>query len=51
MVEYNVCSCIISDYGPLTRTTDPHVFKQRLNALAAHGGGDAPEMCLSGLQV
>ncbi|KAM9477192.1 von Willebrand factor A domain-containing protein 7-like [Clarias gariepinus] len=39
------------DYGPLTRTTDPHVFKQSLNALVAHGGGDAPEMCLSGLQL
>ncbi|KAK3554501.1 hypothetical protein QTP70_024406, partial [Hemibagrus guttatus] len=39
------------DYGPLTRTTDPNLFKNQLNALIAHGGGDAPEMCLSGLQV
>ncbi|MCJ8730232.1 hypothetical protein PDJAM_G00181910 [Pangasius djambal] len=39
------------DYGPLIRTTDPNVFKQRLNALTADGGGDAPEMCLSALQL
>ncbi|KAK2852313.1 hypothetical protein Q7C36_007514 [Tachysurus vachellii] len=39
------------DYGPLTRTSDPNVFKERLNALRAHGGGDSPEMCLSGLQL
>ncbi|KAF4090722.1 hypothetical protein AMELA_G00055150 [Ameiurus melas] len=39
------------DYGPLLRTTDPNVFKQHLNALEASGGGDAPEMCLSGLQL
>ncbi|KAK2852310.1 hypothetical protein Q7C36_007511 [Tachysurus vachellii] len=39
------------DYGPLTRTTDPNVFKRKLNALSAYGGGDPPEMCLSGLQL
>ncbi|XP_053478034.1 von Willebrand factor A domain-containing protein 7-like [Ictalurus furcatus] len=39
------------DYGPLSRTTDPNVFKQQLSALEASGGGDAPEMCLSGLQL
>ncbi|XP_017319799.1 von Willebrand factor A domain-containing protein 7 [Ictalurus punctatus] len=39
------------DYGPLIRTTDPNVFKQQLNALTANGGGDAPEMSLSGLQL
>ncbi|GAA6098468.1 von Willebrand factor A domain-containing protein 7-like [Tachysurus ichikawai] len=39
------------DYGPLTRTSDPNVFKKKLNALRAHGGGDHPEMCLSGLQL
>ncbi|KAF4090717.1 hypothetical protein AMELA_G00055270 [Ameiurus melas] len=39
------------DYGPLLRTTDPNVFKQQLNALEASGGGDDPEMCLSGLQL
>ncbi|KAL6487768.1 hypothetical protein MHYP_G00043940 [Metynnis hypsauchen] len=39
------------DFGPLTRTTDPHVFKSKINALTAEGGGDRPEMCLSGLQL
>ncbi|KAK2852309.1 hypothetical protein Q7C36_007510 [Tachysurus vachellii] len=39
------------DYGPLTRTTDPNVFKRELNALKAHDGGDNPEMCLSGLKL
>ncbi|KAL7877076.1 hypothetical protein SRHO_G00037190 [Serrasalmus rhombeus] len=39
------------DYGPLTRTTDPDVFKRKINALTADGGGDIPEMCLSGLQL
>ncbi|KAI4895400.1 hypothetical protein NFI96_022023, partial [Prochilodus magdalenae] len=38
-------------FGPLTRTTDPDVFKSKINALTADGGGDRPEMCLSGLQV
>ncbi|KAL7889413.1 hypothetical protein AOLI_G00016710 [Acnodon oligacanthus] len=39
------------EYGPLTRTTDPDEFKRKINALTADGGGDAPEMCLSGLQL
>ncbi|XP_062852458.1 von Willebrand factor A domain-containing protein 7-like [Trichomycterus rosablanca] len=39
------------DFGPLIRTTDPDLFKKHLNALSAHGGGDTPEMCLSGLQL
>ncbi|XP_060782511.1 von Willebrand factor A domain-containing protein 7-like [Neoarius graeffei] len=39
------------DYGPLTRTTDPKIFKKQLGALTASGGGDAPEMSLSALQL
>ncbi|KAM9476982.1 von Willebrand factor A domain-containing protein 7-like [Clarias gariepinus] len=39
------------DYGPFIRTADTSVFKQQINALTAYGGGDAPEMCLSGLQL
>ncbi|KAE8287386.1 von Willebrand factor A domain-containing protein 7 Protein G7c Precursor [Larimichthys crocea] len=39
------------DFGPLTRTTDPNVFKNAINALTATGGGDFPEMSLSGLQL
>ncbi|KAF4090725.1 hypothetical protein AMELA_G00055180 [Ameiurus melas] len=39
------------EYGPLTRTTDPKVFQDEINALVPNGGGDDPEMCLSGLQL
>ncbi|TKS82851.1 von Willebrand factor A domain-containing protein 7 [Collichthys lucidus] len=39
------------DFGPLTRTTDPNVFKNAINSLTATGGGDLPEMSLSGLQL
>ncbi|KAG7458467.1 hypothetical protein MATL_G00220550, partial [Megalops atlanticus] len=37
--------------GPLTRTTDADIFKQRINELTANGGGDTPELSLSGLQL
>ncbi|XP_024261931.1 von Willebrand factor A domain-containing protein 7 isoform X2 [Oncorhynchus tshawytscha] len=39
------------DFGPLMRTTDPNIFKAQINALNADGGGDYPEMSLSGLQL
>ncbi|XP_056590951.1 von Willebrand factor A domain-containing protein 7 [Triplophysa dalaica] len=39
------------DFGPLTRTENADVFKERINTLLASGGGDLPEMCLSGLQM
>ncbi|XP_066535056.1 von Willebrand factor A domain-containing protein 7-like isoform X2 [Hoplias malabaricus] len=39
------------DFGPLTRTTDPNTFKSKVNALTASGGGDIPELCLTGLQL
>ncbi|XP_056141253.1 von Willebrand factor A domain-containing protein 7-like [Lampris incognitus] len=39
------------DFGPLIRTTDPEVFKTRINALSEHGGGDFAEMSLSALQL
>ncbi len=32
-------------------STDADVFKDSINKLSASGGGDIPEMCLSGLQV
>ncbi|XP_073335819.1 LOW QUALITY PROTEIN: von Willebrand factor A domain-containing protein 7-like [Pagrus major] len=38
-------------FGPLMRTTDPNIFKNAINSLSAAGGGDAPEMSLSGLQL
>ncbi|XP_073699338.1 von Willebrand factor A domain-containing protein 7-like [Garra rufa] len=37
------------DFGPLTRTDNADIFKQRINSLSTFDGGDAPEMCLSGL--
>ncbi|KAF4115314.1 hypothetical protein G5714_002803 [Onychostoma macrolepis] len=40
-----------ADFGPLTRTTNADIFKERINSLSADGGGDEPEMCLSGLLV
>ncbi|KAJ8258047.1 hypothetical protein GJAV_G00192600 [Gymnothorax javanicus] len=39
------------DVGPLTRTTDSDIFKQRINALTASGGDDAPELSLTGIQL
>ncbi|KAL2097352.1 hypothetical protein ACEWY4_006559 [Coilia grayii] len=39
------------DFGPIIRTTDADVFKAQVNALNANGGGDEPEMSLSGLQL
>ncbi|KAL7878084.1 hypothetical protein SRHO_G00047270 [Serrasalmus rhombeus] len=38
-------------FGPLIRTTDPDVMKAEISKLGASGGGDVPEMCLSGLQL
>ncbi|XP_041640427.1 von Willebrand factor A domain-containing protein 7 isoform X2 [Cheilinus undulatus] len=38
-------------FGPLVLTTDADVFKNNINKLSASGGGDIPELCLSGLQL
>ncbi|XP_070847062.1 von Willebrand factor A domain-containing protein 7 [Chaetodon trifascialis] len=38
-------------FGPLTVTTNADVFKDRISELTASGGGDIPELCLSGLQL
>lgn len=35
----------------MIRTTDPDEMKREISNLKARGGGDPPEMCLSGLQV
>lgn len=35
----------------MIRTTDPGKMKTEISKLKASGGGDIPEMCLSGLQV
>ncbi|KAM8773368.1 von Willebrand factor A domain-containing protein 7-like [Acanthopagrus schlegelii] len=39
------------DFGPVIRTTDPDEMKREISKLEASGGGDAPEMCLSGLHL
>ncbi|XP_069395717.1 von Willebrand factor A domain-containing protein 7-like [Paralichthys olivaceus] len=39
------------ELGPLTKTTDPQVFKNVINSLSATGGGDDEELSLSGLQM
>ncbi|KAL1023658.1 hypothetical protein UPYG_G00044180 [Umbra pygmaea] len=39
------------DVGPLIITKNADVFKESINALTAEGGGDIPEMCMSGLQL
>ncbi|XP_028256290.1 von Willebrand factor A domain-containing protein 7-like isoform X1 [Parambassis ranga] len=39
------------DFGPMIRTIDPDEMKKQISKLRAKGGGDAPEMCLSGLQL
>ncbi|XP_040891924.1 von Willebrand factor A domain-containing protein 7 [Toxotes jaculatrix] len=38
-------------FGPMIRTTDPDKMKKEISKLTATGGGDTPEMCLSGLQL
>ncbi|KAF7710209.1 von Willebrand factor A domain-containing protein 7 [Silurus meridionalis] len=38
-------------FGPLIRTTNPDKMKAEISKLTANGGGDEPEMCLSGLQL
>ncbi|XP_029288639.1 von Willebrand factor A domain-containing protein 7 [Cottoperca gobio] len=39
------------EFGPVTMTTNADVFKDSINKLTASGGGDIPELCLSGLQL
>ncbi|XP_035034947.2 von Willebrand factor A domain-containing protein 7 [Hippoglossus stenolepis] len=39
------------EFGPLTKTTDPQVFKNAINSLSVTGGGDDAEMSLSGLKL
>ncbi|XP_067832937.1 von Willebrand factor A domain-containing protein 7-like [Heptranchias perlo] len=38
-------------FGPVYKTTDPVLFKKYISALTVGGGGDTPELCLSGLQL
>ena len=45
------CVHVCVDFGPITRTPDGDVMKDKVSKLTASGGGDHPEKCLSGLQV
>ncbi|KAL1282098.1 hypothetical protein QQF64_000901 [Cirrhinus molitorella] len=48
-LEYILVPFNDPDFGPLTRTEDADIFKERINSLSTFDGGDLPEMCLSGL--
>ncbi|XP_069497129.1 von Willebrand factor A domain-containing protein 7-like isoform X2 [Ambystoma mexicanum] len=39
------------DFGPALITADAEEFKAAIQKLMANGGGDTPEMCLSGVQL
>lgn len=39
------------DFGPVYKTSDANIFKASISLLTANGGGDTPEMCLSGIQL
>ncbi|KAL3996218.1 solute carrier family 6 (neurotransmitter transporter, GABA) member 1 [Sarotherodon galilaeus] len=39
------------DFGPIVMTSNADIFKRQMNSLTAAGGGDIPEMALSGLQL
>ncbi|KAM9857658.1 von Willebrand factor A domain-containing protein 7 [Aulostomus maculatus] len=39
------------DFGPMIRTTDAEKMKGEISKITATGGGDFPELCLSGLQL
>nr|XP_055060958.1 von Willebrand factor A domain-containing protein 7-like [Misgurnus anguillicaudatus] len=39
------------DFGPLIKTRNAENFKKAISLLKANGGGDEPEMCLSGLEL
>ncbi|XP_003448088.2 von Willebrand factor A domain-containing protein 7 isoform X1 [Oreochromis niloticus] len=39
------------EFGPMIRTTHADKMKEEISKLKASGGGDDPEMCLSGLQL
>ncbi|XP_062852341.1 von Willebrand factor A domain-containing protein 7 [Trichomycterus rosablanca] len=49
--EYILVQFNDPSFGPLIRTTNPDVMKLEISKLGATGGGDEPEMCLSGLQL
>ncbi|XP_036423622.1 von Willebrand factor A domain-containing protein 7-like [Colossoma macropomum] len=46
LVEFND-----PEVGPVTSTTDPEEMKRVVNALTVSGGGDIPELSLSGIRL
>lgn len=42
---------LYAEFGPLYRTTDAEEIKMKIADIKPDGGGDTPEMSLSGLQV
>ncbi|XP_037115899.1 von Willebrand factor A domain-containing protein 7 [Syngnathus acus] len=49
--EYILVTFNDPHFGPLFRTTDPDQMKAEISKIKVAGGGDHPEMCLSGLQL
>ncbi|XP_061131553.1 von Willebrand factor A domain-containing protein 7 isoform X1 [Syngnathus typhle] len=49
--EYILVTFNDPHFGPLFRTTDPDQMKAEISKITVSGGGDIPEMCLSGLQL
>nr|XP_046264804.1 von Willebrand factor A domain-containing protein 7-like [Scatophagus argus]XP_046264811.1 von Willebrand factor A domain-containing protein 7-like [Scatophagus argus]XP_046264819.1 von Willebrand factor A domain-containing protein 7-like [Scatophagus argus] len=39
------------DFGPVIKTTDADIFKDHISRIIPNGGGDNPELCLSGLRL
>lgn len=49
--EYILVTFNDPEFGPIIRTTDADEMKIEISKLTVNGGGDFPEMCLSGLQL
>ncbi|XP_067440261.1 von Willebrand factor A domain-containing protein 7-like isoform X2 [Thunnus thynnus] len=49
--EYILVTFNDPEFGPMIRTTDADEMKIEISKLTVNGGGDLPEMCLSGLQL